>query len=384
MKICFFTGTRAEYGLLKPLIIAVKNDPELTCCTIASDALLSSGSGMTVSETGNDGIEITEKVEMLLGSDSDTAVCKSIGLGLMGFGESLSRIRPDLLVVSGDRYDVLAVASAAIICRIPILHINGGESSEGLIDEQIRHAVTKMSHLHFTSTEFYRHRIIQMGEEPSVVINTGAIGISDIRSIEIVKAEDIYRFFGFSMKKPLALVSLRPVPSEPFMAEDHFNVLSETLFAMKDIQVVFTKAMADSEGRIINDLIDEAVKKYPERARGYHSLDRAKYLGAVKASTFVIGNSSSGIMEVPSFGVPTINIGNRQKGRVRAESVIDCAPDVNSISTAISLALLPGFRIMASRMENPYEKRDTIKIMVDEIKKAGTRNLLMKSFHDMY
>lgn len=383
MKICFFTGTRAEYGLLKPLIVAVRNAPDFEFSVLVSGAHLSSEFGMTVREIEDDGIEISEKVEMLVSSDSDTAICKSMGLGFIGFGDALARLRPDLFVVLGDRYEVLAAASAAMICRIPILHIHGGESSEGLIDEQIRHAVTKLSHLHFTSTEFYRQRVIQMGEDPSRVINTGAIGLSGIKSLNLMTDDEIFCFFNLDKVTPLALVTFHPVTLEPHMAEAHFKALRDALFSFKDMQVVFTKANADSEGRIINDMIDEAVAMFPERTRGYFSLGRLKYLSAMKACSFVVGNSSSGIIEAPSFGVPIINIGERQKGRVRARSVIDCDPSAESIRSSLALGLSPEFRSLLPGIENPYEKDGTIEIMLREIRKAEKIDLIKKAFYDI-
>lgn len=382
MKVCFFTGTRAEYGLLKPLILAVKNTSDLESCVLVSGAHLSSEFGMTVREIEDDGIEISEKVEMLLSSDSDTAICKSMGLGLIGIGDALSRLKPDLFVVLGDRYEVLAAASSAMICRVPILHIHGGESSEGLIDEQIRHAVTKMSHLHFTSTEYYRQRVIQMGEDPSRVINTGAIGLSDIRALKLMTKDDVFDFFNLDKEKPLSLVTFHPVTLERNMAAAYFNALCDALFSFKDMQVVFTKANADSEGRVINDLIDGTVKKFPEKARGYFSLGRVRYLGAIKACTLVAGNSSSGIIEAPCFGIPTINIGDRQKGRVRAESVLDCDPDVDSIKASIRLALSPGFRLSLKDLENPYEKDGTMEMMLAGIRMTAKVDLIKKTFYD--
>lgn len=383
MRICFFTGTRAEYGLIKPLIMAVRDAEDLESSLLVSGAHLSSEFGLTVREIEGDGIEVSEKVEMLVSSDTDTAICKSMGLGMIGFGEAISRLKPDLFVVLGDRYEVLAAVSAAMICRIPILHIHGGESSEGLIDEQIRHAVTKISHLHFASTEFYRQRIIQMGEDPSRVVNTGAIGLSDIRSLNPMAKDDIFDFFKLNHSKHLALVTFHPVTLQPHMAEFHFKVICDALFSKQDLQVVFTKANADSEGRIVNELIDEAVFKYPERARGYFSLGRLRYLSAMKASSFVLGNSSSGIIEAPSFGIPSINIGDRQKGRVKAGSVIDCDVSLDSIRSSIDLAMSSGFRKMAMGIKNPYEKADTIKIMLDKIRRSAGRDLIRKTFYDI-
>lgn len=383
MRICFFTGTRAEYGLLKPLIMAVRNAEDFEFSLLASGAHLSSEFGMTVREIEDDGIEISERVEMLVSSDTDTAICKSMGLGLIGFGDALSRLRPDLFVVLGDRYEVLAAASAAMICRIPILHIHGGESSEGLIDEQIRHAVTKMSHLHFTSTEFYRQRVINMGESPSRVVNTGAIGLSDIRTIDLIDRKEIFDFFRLDPDMDLALVTFHPVTLEPHMAESHFKIIRDALFSKDNLQIVFTKANADSEGRIINGLIDESVSLYPERTRGYFSLGRLRYLSAMKASTFVAGNSSSGIIEAPSLGVPSINIGDRQKGRVKAKSVIDCEAILESIKTSIELAMSSEFRKMASEIKNPYEKADTIKIMLEAIRSSDSRDFIKKTFYDI-
>lgn len=383
MRICFFTGTRAEYGLLKPLIMAVRDADSFEFSLLASGAHLSTEFGMTVREIENDGIEISERVEMLVSSDTDTAICKSMGLGLIGFGDALSRLRPDLFVVLGDRYEVLAAASAAMICRIPILHIHGGESSEGLIDEQIRHAVTKISHLHFTSTEFYRQRVINMGEAPSRVVNTGAIGLSDIRTIELINKKEVFDFFRLDPNKDLALVTFHPVTLEPHMAESHFKAMRDALFSKDNLQIVFTKANADSEGRIINELIDESVSLFPERSRSYFSLGRHRYLSAMKASTFVAGNSSSGIIEAPSLGVPSINIGDRQKGRVKAESVIDCEVSLESIKSSIELAMSSEFRNLAAKIKNPYEKTDTIAMMLEAIKESVGQGLLHKAFCDI-
>ena len=382
-KVCVFTGTRAEYGLLRPLMEALRKDANIRLQVIASGMHLSPEFGLTVREIEKDGFEIQEKVEILLSSDSPVGLCKSMGLGLIGFSEALERLKPDVLVILGDRFEAFAVASSAMICRIPIAHIHGGEATEGLIDEPIRHAVTKMSHLHFTSTERYRQRVIQLGESPDRVFNVGALGLDNIAGMDLPGRTELEEKIGLSLQGDYALITFHPVTLEKNTAQGQFQEILDALSSRKDLRLVFTKANADTEGRIINRMIDRYCAEHPERAKGFTSLGQFLYRSAMKHAAVVVGNSSSGIIEAPSFHVPTIDIGDRQKGRIATRSIIRCRPVEKEITEALDKALSNDFRETARRAQNPYEKLGTTQTIKDVLVRFELKNILKKSFYDL-
>lgn len=383
-KICIVTGTRAEYGLLKPVIDKIYKSDKLELQLVATGMHLSTEFGMTYKEIEEDGYPITSKIEMLLGSDTPMGITKSMGVAMIGFADCFDANKPDLVVILGDRYEMLAVASAAMVARIPIAHIHGGELTEGIIDEAIRHSITKMSHLHFTTVNEYRKRVIQLGESPSTVYNVGALGVENAKSVSLLSKGELENMIGFQFRVPTIMVTYHPVTLEKTFAEKQFKEILDVIDSHKEISVIFTKANADTDGRIINKMIDEYVEMNKDRCRGYASLGQKKYLSTLQFCNAVVGNSSSGIIEVPSFKIPTVNIGNRQKGRVHAESVIDCKNDKVQIEAALMKALSPEFRNRILGVKNPYEGDRTSEKIVEIITKKVYDGIGMnKKFYDI-
>lgn len=357
-RICVLTSTRADYGLLKPIIAKLNNVEKFDVRIVATGAHLSPEFGLTYQEIERDNFVVDKKIDMLLSADSPSSISKSMGLAMIGFADYFEELNPDLLIILGDRYETLAVATAALNQRIPIAHLYGGETTEGAIDESIRHAITKLSYLHFTSTDEYRDRVIQLGEHPERVHNVGAIGIENIMHERMLSREDIALEMGISLSKPYALVTYHPVTLEKNSAEKQTKALLETCKEHSILNFVFTKANADVEGRVINQLIDEYASSC-NNIVSFTSLGSFKYLSALKYALMVIGNSSSGLVEAPSFGIPTINIGDRQKGRLQASSVINCNATQESIRKALALASSKEFLEKASKTANPYGDGNT-------------------------
>jgi UDP-hydrolysing UDP-N-acetyl-D-glucosamine 2-epimerase len=382
-KICIFTGSRAEYGLLRGVMQEIQASETLQLQILASGMHLSPEFGMTIQEIRADGFEPDETVEILLSGDTPTAICKSMGLALIGYGEGLQRLRPDMMVVLGDRFETFCMAAAAQVCQVPLAHIHGGETTEGAIDEAFRHAITKMSHLHFASCEAYRQRIIQLGEAPDRVFNVGALGVENIRRTPLMERGELAESIGFSLEKPYFLVTFHPVTLEQSTSEYQFQSLLDALNAFPEFKVIFTKANADTDGRVINRLIDEYVERHPEHCLSVTSLGMRRYLSAIKFCAAVIGNSSSGIVEAPSFKVPTVNIGDRQKGRIQADSILNCLPDANAIQQTIGHALSPAFQESLSAISNPYDRPGTCSTIVGLLEKVDIVGITQKTFHDV-
>lgn len=384
-KICVVTGTRAEYGLLKSLIRKIQDDPELSLLLCVTGAHLSEVFGFTYQEIEDDGYKIDEKVDMELVSDDPVGITKSMSLALTGFARVFTKHRPDLVVLLGDRYEMLAVASAATICRIPIVHLYGGEATYGAIDEAIRHAITKMSYLHFTATESYRRRVIQLGEDPNRVFNVGAIGVENIRNMHFMTKENLAKDLNISFDKKVILVTYHPVTLEDSTAEEQFGNLLESLRGFSDIKIIFTKANADTDGSVINRMIDAYTKEINNRAVAFASLGAKRYLSLLNYVDAVVGNSSSGIVEVPSFHIPTVNIGDRQKGRIQASTVINSGTTAPEISAAIEAALSDMFRRSCLGAVNPYEGRDTCERIFQTVKRfvMDADISLKKPFYDI-
>lgn len=381
-KICIVTGTRAEYGLLSRLMRFIEEDVDLQLQIIATNMHLSPEFGLTYREIEKDGFKINKKVEMLLSADTSSSVAKSLGLGIIGFADAYTDLQPDMIIVLGDRYEILGAVSTALLFRIPVAHISGGDVTEGAYDDSIRHAVTKMSHLHFTTTEEYRNRVIQLGENPSRVYNVGSIGLDNIRNMNLLSREAFEESIGFRLGERNLLVTFHPVTLERHTAADQFSDLLEAL-DKSGAHIIFTKPNSDSDGRVIISMIDDFVEHHPEKSVSFLSLGYLRYLSALQYVDAVIGNSSSGIVEAPSFGIPTVNIGDRQKGRIRSESVIDCEPDKESIGEAIKKAFSSDFKEVASRAINPYEKNGTVYEILDVIKNTDISSLIPKKFYDL-
>lgn len=384
-RIGIMTGTRAEYGLLKSLMQEINKDNDLELYLIVSGMHLSPEFGMTYQEIEEDGFEINAKVEMLLSSDSPAGISKSIGLGVIGFADEFQRADLDMLILLGDRYEALSAAICALVMRIPIAHLHGGELTEGAIDEGIRHSITKMSYLHFTSTEQYRNRVIQLGENPERVFYVGALGVENIKKINLMTKEELERAIHFEIDENTVIVTYHPVTLENNTVEEQFLNLLEVLDRNPKIRMIFTKANADTNGRIVNELIDKYAAQNSERACAFVSLGQKRYLSALKYCRIVIGNSSSGIIEAPSFGKPIINIGDRQKGRICADSVINCGYTQQEIQQAMETALTEEFENKARNCRNPYEKENTAANIISVIKDylLNDKIKLKKGFYDI-
>jgi GDP/UDP-N,N'-diacetylbacillosamine 2-epimerase (hydrolysing) len=382
-KICIITGTRAEYGLLYWLMKEIQEDADLELQIIATGMHLAPEFGLTYRQIEDNGFKIDKKIEILLSSDTPIGISKSMGLGIIGFAEAYAELRPDIVVLLGDRFETFCAAGTACVSRIPIAHIHGGETTRGAMDEAFRHSITKMSHLHFTSTEEYRKRVIQLGESPDRVFNVGALGIENIRRLSLLSREDLEKEIGFSLGQQCILVTYHPVTLEHSTAQSQFQNLLNAIDAIDGIRVIFTKANADTEGRIINQMIDEYTTKKKNKAISFTSMGQLRYLSAMKHVDAVLGNSSSGILEAPSFKIPTINIGDRQKGRIAARSVINCFPTKDAIIKAIKQALSPEFRQSIQDMQNFCEKENTARDIKEIIKHFDLNNILKKEFYDI-
>ena len=383
-KICVYTSSRAECGLLRSVMQEIQAAETLQLQILASGMHLSPEFGMTIQEIRADGFEPDETVEILLSSDTPAAICKSMGLAMIGYGEAIERLHPDMVLLLGDRFETFCMAAAAQVCRVPLAHIHGGETTEGAIDEAFRHSITKMSHLHFASCEAYRQRIIQLGEAPDRVFNVGALGVENIRRILLMERSELAEAIGFNLETPYFLVTFHPVTLEKDTAEGQFQALLDALDAFPEFNVIFTRANADTEGRVINRLIDEYAEKRPERCLAVTSLGVHKYLSAMKYATAVIGNSSSGIIEAPSFALPVVNIGDRQKGRIMAINVIDVPFCMQAnIEEAIRKANSLEFKDSLKRLINPYGDGNASSKILKTLKKIPLSNIIQKKFHDI-
>ncbi|RRS31271.1 MAG: UDP-N-acetylglucosamine 2-epimerase [Epsilonproteobacteria bacterium (ex Lamellibrachia satsuma)] len=381
-KICVVTGTRAEYGLLYWLMKEIESDDALELQLIVTGMHLSPEFGLTYKTIEKD-FKIDKKIEMLLSSDTSVGISKSMGLAQISFAEAYEELNPDILVVLGDRYEIFSAVSAAMIARIPITHLHGGETTEGAFDESIRHSITKMSHLHFTATQEYKDRVIQMGEDPSRVFNVGGLGIDNIKKLQLLTKEEFEKSIDFKLNKKNIIVTFHPVTLENSTAKEQFQNLLDAIDELEDTNIIFTKANSDTDGRIINQMIDAYVAKNSYKSIGFTSLGQIRYLSALQYVNAVVGNSSSGLAEAPTFKIRTINIGDRQKGRIMADSVICCAPVKESIRDAFIKLYSSEFQKVLPETKNPYGDGGASKKIKDTIKKVSLDNLLKKSFYDI-
>jgi GDP/UDP-N,N'-diacetylbacillosamine 2-epimerase (hydrolysing) len=384
MKVCIVTGTRAEYGLLFWTIKKLKSDIYFDVKLCVTGMHLSPEFGLTYKQIEEDGIVIDKKIEMLLSSDSVNGIAKSIGLGVIGFTDAFNDLKPDLVLLLGDRYEIFAAATAAMIAKIPIAHCHGGEATEGLIDEPIRHSITKMSQLHFTSTEEYRKRVIQLGEQPNRVFNVGALGIENINRLKLLNKSDFEKFIGIKLSKQIFLITFHPVTLEKSTAEDQFINLLSAIKNFSDTTYILTMPNADNDGRVIINLIQKFVANNKNTSIAFTSLGQLRYLSALQHVDLVIGNSSSGLIEVPSFKIPTINIGDRQRGRVYGLSVINCKPTKKEIIESINIGLSESFRKKLKKSINPYGNKNSSIEIVKILKKIDVNeNLIKKKFYNL-
>lgn len=384
-KVCVITGTRAEYGLLYWTLKALEKESTIHLQICATGMHLSPEFGLTYKEIEADGFTIDYKVETLLSSDTGTAIAKSIGLGIVGFADAFQQLQPDIILLLGDRYEILAAATAAMTLRIPIAHCHGGEATEGVIDESIRHSITKMSHLHFTATDLFEKRVIQLGEQPDNIFNLGALGIENINRTKFLSKNELEQNLNFSFLSKNYLVTFHPETLENESTEARF---AEVLFALQELidkqtLFIFTMPNADNDGRIIIKMINEFVSNNPKNAIVFTSMGQINYLSALKYVNAVIGNSSSGLIEVPSFNIPTINIGDRQRGRIMAESVINCSVDKNQIISAVQKANEKEFKQKVCKSNNPYGTKNVSNKIVNILKKARLNELLKKKFYNL-
>jgi len=382
-KVCVITGTRAEYGLLYWIMKDAQTSSRLELQIIVTGAHLSTEFGLTYKQIERDGFSINKKVEMLLSSDSEIGVTKSMGLGIIGFADAFYELKPDIIMVLGDRFEIFSSVSAAMIARIPVAHLHGGEITEGVFDEAFRHSITKMSHLHFTATEEYRRRVIQLGEQSDRVFNVGATGVDSIKRLKLLSKKELEQSINFQLGKKNLLVTFHPVTLENATSKQQFTNLLTALDKLEDTNIVFTKSNADTDGRIINKLIDKYVLDNPINTVAFTSLGQLLYLSAMQFMDGVIGNSSSGLLEAPSFKIATVNVGDRQSGRIQAESVINCDPNSESIALSIKKIYTTSFQKKLLNTVNPYEQKNSSEKILQIIKNFNITNIIKKKFHDI-
>ncbi|MBJ6723157.1 UDP-N-acetylglucosamine 2-epimerase [Geomesophilobacter sediminis] len=379
-RICVVTGSRAEYGLLYWLMKGIQEDGELQLQVVATGMHLSPEFGLTYQVIENDGFTIDAKIDMLLSSDTPVGIAKSIGLGVLGSADVLYRLHPDILVLLGDRFEILAVAQAALVARIPIAHIGGGDTTEGAFDEAIRHSITKMSQLHFVTNELSARRVLQMGEPPEHVYNVGSPGLDQITRLQLLSRDELQRELDFELRARNVVVTFHPVTLEMQPAHLQFKELLSALVALgPDVGIIFTKPNADTGGKALIRMIDEFCTRHPN-AKGYTSLGQLRYLSALSHADAAVGNSSSGLYEAPSLKIPTVNIGDRQKGRLQPSSVLNCEPVAEEILQTIRAS----FELDCRYVINPYGDGNSSQRIVEVLKSVSDpQQLLKKHFHEV-
>ena len=384
-KICVITGTRAEFGLLSGLMRLIQQSKQTTLQVVVTNMHLSGRYGNTYREIEEAGFTTDYKVPMLdeSGADDTTATIKAMSRALAGFAEAYDTLQPDLIVVLGDRYEILAAVEAALIKQFPVAHLHGGELTFGAYDDAIRHSITKMSHLHFTSTEEYRARVIQLGEQPERVFYVGALGVENIKRVPLMSKSEIEQNLQFEITDQTILVTYHPVTLSDSNPSNDINALFDALDEHSELRVIFTMPNSDTGGQVIAEAIEQYVAQHTDRVRAYKSLGMVRYLSVMKYCVAVVGNSSSGILETPSFHIPTLNIGSRQGGRIAAGSVYNCATDKASISAGLEHILSPEFRAIAANAKNPYEKEGTAQAIFDVISTYPLEEIIQKKFYDL-
>ncbi len=377
-KICAVTGTRADYGLLKPLLAELKGDPAVTLQVVVTGMHLAPEFGLTYCQVEEDGFTVDGRVESQLSSDTGVGAAKSLGLGVIGMADALAQLSPDLLVVLGDRYETFAAAQAALLLRLPVAHIAGGDTTQGAFDEALRHAITKMAALHFVTNEAARRRVVQLGEDPARVFNFGSPGLDTLRLSKPVTKSELEAALGVKLGAKTLLVTYHPVTLETESVSGYAALLEVLTGLEPDTSVIFTGANADPEGRALGRLTEAFVAQFPERTLHFTSLGE-RYLQLMRVADVVVGNSSSGLYEAPSFGVPTVNIGDRQRGRPKAESVFDALPDAPSVRRALAEAFGRGVRPTV----NPYGDGHAAPKIKAVLLQADPSALLKKQFYDL-
>ena len=381
-NICVVTGSRAEYGLLRWIMEAIRAAPDLRLQLVATGMHLSPEFGLTYREIERDGFHIDRKVEMLLSSDTAVGTAKSMGLGLIGFGEALQQLQPDLLLILGDRFEIFSAAAAALVARIPVAHVHGGETTEGAFDEAIRHSITKMAQLHFVAAEEYRKRVVQLGEHPERVFVVGGLGLDNITKLPLLDRPALETALGFGLGGKSLLVTFHPATLDDVACEQQMAELLTALDQRADTQLIFTLPNADTHGRALSAMIE----KYAAGRANVHvyvSLGQTRYLSCLRHVDAVVGNSSSGLTEAPSFRIGTVNIGDRQRGRLKAVSVIDCEPDRESIGAALEQLYSPAFQAKLAGVRNPYGEGGASERIAAVLRTYPLDGILKKSFYDL-
>jgi GDP/UDP-N,N'-diacetylbacillosamine 2-epimerase (hydrolysing) len=381
-KICVITGTRAEYGLLRWLMEGIRQSSIFQLQIIATGAHLAPEFGMTVREIEVDGFHVDRKVEMLLSSDTPVGITKSMGVGMIGFADALADLQPDMVVLLGDRYEIFSAAAAAMIARIPIAHLHGGETTEGAFDEAMRHSITKMAQLHFVAADEYRRRVIQLGEDPARVFLVGGLGIDNILNLDLLDRPALEAALDFRLAAKNMLITFHPATLDQDLASVQMGELLAALDSLENTNLIFTMPNADTQGRVLGRMISTFVAQRPN-ARAYTSLGQLRYLSTVAQVDVVVGNSSSGLIEVPSFRKATINIGDRQKGRLKATSVIDCEPQCASIRAALAMACSAGFQETLQQTRNPYGEGGASEKILRILENYDFSSPLKKAFYDL-
>ncbi|ALG66808.1 UDP-N-acetylglucosamine 2-epimerase [Beggiatoa leptomitoformis] len=382
-NIAVATGSRAEYGLLYWLLKSLQADPDINLQIIVTGMHLAPEFGLTYKQIENDGFYIDAKVEMLLSSDTKVGVAKAIGLGIIGLADVLERLRPDIIVILGDRFEIFAVAQTAMTLNIPLAHLHGGELTEGAIDEAIRHSITKMAQLHFVAAEVYRQRVIQLGEQPERVFNVGALAVDNIKHLSLLDKASLETELGFALGTLNFLVTYHPITLSQQNPTPAVCALLEALDSFPDAKIIITKANADQGGREINQLLENYAQNNHSRVYLSPSLGQLKYLSTMKQVDVIIGNSSSGLIEAPALHKATVNIGERQQGRLKAESIIDCATDKQAIQTAIMQAISPDFQQKLPSISSLYGMGDASMRIKHLLKTIGLEQLIIKRFYDI-
>ena len=378
-KICVVTGSRSEYGLLKKLLKKIKKDKYFKLQLIVTGSHLSNQFGFTYNEILDDGFKASRKVDLKLGKDTSVNISNSMSIGLKNFTKNLQNLKPHLVLLLGDRYEIFIAAVAACICRIPIAHIHGGESTEGAIDESLRHSITKMAHIHFSATEKYKRRIIQMGENPKKVFNVGGLGVSSIKSLNFINKKKLEKELDIKFQDKNILVGYHPETINKFSSKKNLSEILKALKKLKNTTIIFTMPNADMDSKIIYNLMKKFVHKN-NNSYLFKSLGQKKYYSCCKYVDLIIGNSSSGILEMPSFKKGTINIGDRQRGRLKAKTVIDVQPNSKKILKAISYIYSKKFKKISTKSKNPYDNGNTSGKIIKILKKIKLENILIKKF----
>ena len=382
-KIAVFTGTRAEYGLLYWVLKLLEAEDDVDLQLFVGGTHLCHEFGHTIDQIITDKFPITAKLDFLLPDDSPVGIAKSLAKAVTTAAEAIAAHHPDIIVLLGDRYEALGVAQAALISQVPIAHIHGGEITEGAFDDSIRHSITKLAHLHFTSTEIYRKRVLQLGENSEYVFNVGAPGIDSINQCQLLTREELNQYFDDRLTSPFFVVTYHPVTLSSLGAIDAFKNMLKVLESFEDYQMIISYPNADTYAREIIQLLKDYQQRFPRRVFLVKSMGQLRYLSAMNYASAIIGNSSSGIIEAPSFCIPTVNIGNRQKGRVASESVLNCQESQQDIKKTIEYALSPHFKKIIKKSINPYGDGGASKQIVQKLKTISFDKLIHKHFHDL-